>query len=94
MVDFRKMNLTKPFPMLGRFDLLLCRNVLIYFDEKTRTEIYRQFHRLMDAHAYLLLGATENIYQTTELFEALRMGSTLLYMKKKQLKEDQLWQRS
>lgn len=94
MVDFRKMNLTKPFPMLGRFDLLLCRNVLIYFDEKTRTEIYRQFHRLMDAHAYLLLGATENIYQTTELFESLRMGSTLLYMKKRQLKEDQLWQRS
>ena len=82
MVDFRYMNLTKPFPMLGHFDLLLCRNVLIYFDGKTRTDIYKQFHRMLDSHGHLLLGSTENIYQMTEMFESERMGSTLLYVKK------------
>lgn len=83
MVDFRHMNLTKPFPMLGQFDLLLCRNVLIYFDEQTRTNIYKQFHRMLDAQGHLLLGSTENIYQMTMMFESERMGSTLLYVKKR-----------
>ena len=81
MVDFRYMNLTKPFPMLGRFDLLLCRNVLIYFDDKTRRNIYLQFHRILEPHGHLLLGSTENLYQMTEKFESERMGSTILYVK-------------
>ena len=82
MVDFRYMNLTKPFPMLGQFDLLLCRNVLIYFDVQARIDIYKQFHKILASQSYLMLGATENIYQMTEMFESERLGATLLYMKK------------
>lgn len=82
MVEFRCLNLTKPFQGLGRFDFILCRNVLIYFDEAARSRVFEQFHQMLEDDGYLLLGSTENVYGLTARFESQRLGETLVYRKK------------
>jgi chemotaxis protein methyltransferase CheR len=83
MVDFRHLNLTKPFNNnIGRFDVIVSRNILIYFDEETRREIFEQFFQVLNDGGFLMLGSTESIYGMTERFESCRFGETLIYRKK------------
>lgn len=68
MVDFRQMNLTRPWPLLPRFDVVFLRNVMIYFDLPTKRTI---FSRLKEAEApdgYLFLGAAESTIGLTDEF--------------------------
>lgn len=82
MVEFRHLNLTKPFNNIGRFDVIMSRNILIYFDEATRKKIFEQFFQVLNDGGFLVLGSTESIYGMTERFETCRFGETLLYRKK------------
>jgi chemotaxis protein methyltransferase CheR len=59
MVRTRHLNLAEPFPPLGTFDLVLLRNVLIYFDQPTRHGILRRMHQHVASDGYLLLGSSE-----------------------------------
>jgi len=59
MVRTRHLNLAEPFPMIGTFDLVLLRNVLIYFDQATRHGILRRMHPHVAPDGYLLLGSSE-----------------------------------
>jgi chemotaxis protein methyltransferase CheR len=61
-VDFRQMDLRQSFGDIGCFDLILCRNVLIYFDEPTRQEVLLSLRQLMRNGAILMLGGTETIW--------------------------------
>ncbi len=81
MVEFRQVNLTKPFAMLGGFDVILCRNVLIYFDNATRTRMIHQFYDMLSKGGFLILGATENLYAITDNFKSFHYGETLIYQK-------------
>jgi chemotaxis protein methyltransferase CheR len=81
LVVFRRVNLIQPLSGLGVFDLICCRNVLIYFDEETRRRICRQFADMLSANGFLLLGSSENLYGVTDRFESLNFGSTLVYRK-------------
>lgn len=81
MVEFRQLNLVQPFPNLGVFDVIFCRNVLIYFDEPTRKRIFAQFQRILHAEGILVLGATESTYGMTDAFVSERFGPTILYRK-------------
>jgi chemotaxis protein methyltransferase CheR len=59
VVHARNLNLATPYPALGRFDLVLLRNVLIYFDQPTRHDILRRMHQHVAGDGYLLLGSSE-----------------------------------
>jgi chemotaxis protein methyltransferase CheR len=60
-VTFRSLNLLADFTSLGRFDLILCRNVLIYFDAVRKTDILTRMTRIMAPDGYLTLGASESL---------------------------------
>ncbi|MCP4106909.1 MAG: protein-glutamate O-methyltransferase CheR [Desulfobacteraceae bacterium] len=81
MIKFRQINLTRPFTVLGGFDVIFCRNVLIYFDKDTVFRIINQFCNLLSDDGFLILGATENLYAVTDKFDSVRYGDTIIFKK-------------
>ncbi len=77
LVEFRRVNLAESFTSLGAFDLICCRNVLIYFDQPTRQRICRQFHTMLAEGGRLLLGSAENLYGISDDFVSLPLGKAL-----------------
>jgi chemotaxis protein methyltransferase CheR len=61
MVQFRSLNLLKPFQSLGTFDLVMCRNVLIYFAEATKRDVLHRLSTVMAPDGYLMLGGAETV---------------------------------
>ncbi|HEX2841795.1 protein-glutamate O-methyltransferase CheR [Hyphomicrobium sp.] len=60
-VTFRQLNLLSDFTSLGRFDIILCRNVLIYFDASRKTDILARMTRILAPDGFLTLGASESL---------------------------------
>lgn len=81
MVEFRRLNLVEPIQALGTFDVIFCRNVLIYFDTDTKTKIFRQIYSMMGDESYLILGSTESVYGLDTGFESVRMDNSVVYKK-------------
>ena len=69
MVQHRQLNLLHDFSQLGNFDVVFCRNVLIYFDQDTKINIFNRLHRLTEADGFLVLGAAETVVGLTETFK-------------------------
>ena len=69
MVQFRPLNLLNDFSPLGGFDLVFCRNVLIYFDQPTKTSVLNRLARQMPGDGYLVLGAAETVVGLTDAFK-------------------------
>jgi chemotaxis protein methyltransferase CheR len=61
MVSFRKLNLIGDWPMQGKFHAIFCRNVVIYFDDPTKTKIWDRMIRLMEPKAALYIGHSERV---------------------------------
>lgn len=59
MVTFRKFNLMSPFAGMPKFDIVFCRNVLIYFDVATKANVFKKLHSVMADDAFLVLGGAE-----------------------------------
>jgi chemotaxis protein methyltransferase CheR len=68
MVQFRPLNLLHNFSPLGSFDLVFCRNVLIYFDQETKVAVLNRLARQMPADGFLILGAAETVVGLTDAF--------------------------
>jgi chemotaxis protein methyltransferase CheR len=68
MVQFRTLNLLRDFSSLGRFDIVFCRNVLIYFDDRTRSDIMERMARMMAPDGFLTLGAAETVIGLSNAF--------------------------
>jgi chemotaxis protein methyltransferase CheR len=68
MVQHRQLNLLQDFSHLGTFDVIFCRNVLIYFDQDTKVGIFDRLARLLDTDGVLLLGAAESVVGITDAF--------------------------
>ncbi len=68
MVQFRQHNLLDDFSSLGMFDVIFCRNVLIYFDSKTKQDVLTRVSRSLVKDGHLLLGAAETVVGFTSLF--------------------------
>lgn len=68
MVQWRKFNLLDSYAALGQFDIVFCRNVLIYFDQPTKVDVLYRIGRQLPADGYLLLGAAETVVGLTEAF--------------------------
>ena len=68
MVKFRCFNLLSDFAALGSFDLILCRNVLIYFDQETKSDVLHRMAEAMPSDGYLVLGAAETAVGLSDRF--------------------------
>ena len=70
MIVFRRLNLNKtPFAIRGAFDMILCRNVMIYFDHDLRTRIVSEAHRLLKPGGHLLVGHAETLIGIENRFD-------------------------
>jgi len=71
MVQFRQLNLLADFAALGPFDVVFCRNVLIYFDQATKVDVLERVYRQTAADGFLLMGAAETVVGLTDIFVPL-----------------------
>ena len=69
MVRYRQLNLLADFSQLGLFDLIFCRNVLIYFDQATKIDVLNRLARVTASDGYLVLGAAETVIGLTDRFK-------------------------
>jgi chemotaxis protein methyltransferase CheR len=69
MVRYRQLNLLADFSQLGLFDLIFCRNVLIYFDQATKVDVLNRLARVTASDGYLVLGAAETVIGLTDRFK-------------------------
>ena len=69
MVQFRPFNLLNDFAGLGMFDIVFCRNVLIYFDQPTKVGVLDRMARTTERDGYLVLGAAETVVGLTDSFK-------------------------
>jgi chemotaxis protein methyltransferase CheR len=69
MVQFRPLNLLSDFNTLGRFDVVFCRNVLIYFDQETKAGVLNRIGRVLEPDGFVVLGAAETVVGLTDAFK-------------------------
>lgn len=79
MVRYRKFNLLESFGGLGQFDIVFCRNVLIYFDSATKADVLGRIARVMPPDGYLVLGGAETVLGVTQSFRPVQ-GRQGVYM--------------
>jgi chemotaxis protein methyltransferase CheR len=68
MVQHKQLNLLKDFSHLGKFDVIFCRNVLIYFDQDTKIGIFERMAKVIEPDGMLMLGAAESVVGITDAF--------------------------
>lgn len=82
LLSFRKINLvTDSFISLGSFDIILCRNVAIYFDHETKIKLFNKLEKALASEGRLIIGATENLSQITDRLKPVHKYSTVFYIK-------------
>jgi chemotaxis protein methyltransferase CheR len=69
MVQYRQFNLLQDPRAFGRFDVVFCRNVLIYFDQPTKTQVLNSISTVLDKDGILLLGGAETVFGISEVFK-------------------------
>jgi chemotaxis protein methyltransferase CheR len=79
MVSFESIDLRKSMRALGPFDLVFCRNVMIYFDAETKRNILNELHGTLFRGGWLLLGGVETAFGIEEHFERLAVGNATVY---------------
>lgn len=81
-VTFRHLNLLDSYTLLGKFDIIFCRNVLIYFSPEVKAKIIKQFAQALNPRGYLFLGASESLTSTNTEFEMIRCNPGIIYRRK------------
>jgi chemotaxis protein methyltransferase CheR len=79
MVRFETIDLRKSMRTLGPYDLVFCRNVMIYFDNDTKRNIMKEIHSTLFRGGWLLLGGAETATSLEERFERLAVGNVTVY---------------
>lgn len=83
MVHFNKINFVSNFTHLGIFDIIFCRNVMIYFGTNTKASIFKQFSSMLTEKGFLILGTTEKLYSDSVNFYPDIMNGTTVFRKQK-----------
>ena len=84
-VRFSQANLLQSYSLLGRFDVIFCRNVLIYFSSASKADILARMARALNPGGYLFLGSSESITQYSDEFEMVRCPRGSVYRVKQGL---------
>lgn len=82
MVNFRKFNLMTPFTGLGKFDIILCRNVAIYFTLEDRKKLFNKIAEVLEPDGYLIIGSTESLTGVCPRFIPKRHLRSIFYQLK------------
>ncbi len=83
MATFKKMNLMEPFAGLGKFDIIFCRNVAIYFTMDDRKKLFRNIENVLTSDGRLIIGSTESLTDVAPQFEPMRYLRSVFYQLKK-----------
>ncbi len=81
-VTFRNLNLLQSYAVLGRFDLILCRNVLIYFSTELKSNVLQRMVDTLSPGGFLILGGTETMSNYSDAFQMIRLPSGVIYQLK------------
>lgn len=79
LVEFRQMNLSRPWPRLPVFDIIFIRNVMIYFDIETKKEILKRIRECLHPEGYLFLGAAETTLNLDPNWDGATIGLSTFY---------------
>lgn len=82
MIDFKQLNLQDSYAMLGKFDVIFCRNVLIYFTGDFKKDILTRIHSILNPGGYLMVGASEAVNGLSDLYEMVHCRPGIIYRKK------------
>ncbi|MCG8610687.1 MAG: protein-glutamate O-methyltransferase CheR [Pseudomonadales bacterium] len=82
VIDFRELNLLERYTALGRFDIIFCRNVLIYFSADLKKDILSRMHQALKPGGYLILGASESLNNLPEHYEMIHCNPGIIYRAK------------
>jgi chemotaxis protein methyltransferase CheR len=80
MALFEPIDLRNSMRALGPFDLVFCRNVMIYFDAETKKKILKELHGTLFRGGWLLLGGAETAFGVEEFFERQTVGNAIVYV--------------
>lgn len=81
-VEFRVQNLLDSYAVLGKFDVVFCRNVLIYFSADVKKDILKRIHATLKPGGYLFLGASEALNGLPELYQMVQCSPGIIYRAK------------
>jgi chemotaxis protein methyltransferase CheR len=70
-IMFKPLNLLEKWPMRGSFDVIFCRNVVIYFDKEVQRALFDRFADIMAPQGYLFIGHSETLFRVSDRFESL-----------------------
>jgi chemotaxis protein methyltransferase CheR len=79
MALYQKMNLMRPFNMVGKFDIIFCRNVAIYFTLEDRKQLFERIARVLEPDGFLVIGATESLTGVCPQFIPKRHLKSIFY---------------
>lgn len=71
LISFKQLNLMEKWPMRGQFDIIFCRNVVIYFDKPTQRKLFDRYANILRPGGYLFIGHSENLHGVSDRFESL-----------------------
>ena len=75
LIYFKRLNLLENWPMSGPFDIIFCRNVVIYFDKETQKKLFEKYANMLVPGGYLFIGHSENLHGISDRFQNL--GQTI-----------------
>lgn len=78
-IEFKALNLLDSYSLLGKFDIVFCRNVLIYFNADLKRQILQKIHAALKPKGVLFLGSSEGLAGAADLFEMVRCEPGILY---------------
>ena len=71
LITFKQLNLLNSWPMKGPFDVIFCRNVVIYFDAQTQKTLFERYSKLLSDDGHLFIGHSESLHNVAKQFESL-----------------------
>ncbi|MDH5182075.1 MAG: chemotaxis protein CheR, partial [Gammaproteobacteria bacterium] len=77
MITFKQLNLMHDWPMQGPFDVIFCRNVVIYFNKETQRELFDRYADILADDGYLFVGHSESLHKVTDRFKLI--GKTIYH---------------
>lgn len=83
ITEFKQFNLKDDFSQHGIFDFVMCRNVLIYFSDEFKRDIYRKIHKGLQHDGLLAIGASESPRGYTDLFQQVMVGGAVMFKPKR-----------